>query len=74
MKVVCIKKYLSTELRYELTYGKTYDIITGKGNYDFATNNHLVLNDRNFIEWYSKDTFITLEEWREHQLNKLDIK
>jgi len=27
MKVVCIKKYRSQGLQYELTYGKIYDIV-----------------------------------------------
>lgn len=27
--------------------------------------------DRGFIEYYSKDTFVTLEDWRQQQLDKL---
>ena len=27
MKIVCIKKYRSTNLMYELTYGKVYDAL-----------------------------------------------
>lgn len=73
MKVVCIKKYLSTELKYELTYGKVYDVIEVVGNYDFIKNNYHILNDREFIQWYSVDTFVTIDEWRDKQLDKLGI-
>jgi len=70
MKVVCIKKYLSTNLKYELTYGKIYETLPKYPN-DTLVDDHRVLCDRGFIEYYNKKNFITLEQWREQQLNKI---
>jgi len=76
MKVVCVKKYLSTNLRYELTYGKIYETLpmpisgTG-GDLTYLSKDYKIKCDRGFIEYYSKDTFVTLEDWRQQQLDKL---
>jgi hypothetical protein len=80
MKVVCIKKYLSTSLQYELTYGKIYETlpmpISGTGGdltYDltYLSKDYKIKCDRGFIEYYSKSTFVTLEDWRQQQINKI---
>ena len=72
MKVVCIKKFKSTNLMYELTYGKIYDTISITG----VLSNYIkykITCDRGFVEFYNKDLFVTLEEWRERQLDKILI-
>lgn len=69
MKVVCIKKYLSTNLKYELTYGKIYETLPKFPN--DLEDDYRIECDRGFIDFYSKDTFITLEDWREQQINKI---
>lgn len=70
MKVVCINKYLSTHLQYELTYGKIYEVLP-KLHVDLLMDDYRIKCDRGFIEYYSKSTFVTLEQWREQQLNKI---
>ena len=67
MKVVCIKKYLSTHLMYELTYGKTYEALTNSDIFD----DYRIKCDRGFIDYYSKSSFVTIEEWRQQQINKI---
>jgi hypothetical protein len=48
-----------------LTFGKTYEVI-----YSFL-NSYLINNDYNKRKWFDKIKFITLEEHRDSQLNKL---
>jgi len=48
-----------------LTIGKIYTIL------DFETESPQILNDTNFIIYYDRIRFITLEEWREKQINKI---
>jgi hypothetical protein len=69
MKVVCIKKFRSTNLKYELTYGKIYELIPKFPN--DTLDDYRIECDRGFVEYYSKDIFVTLEDWREQQLNKI---
>jgi len=69
MKVVCIKKYLSTHLKYELTYGKIYETLPKFPN--DLLDDYRIECDRGFIEYYSKTTFVTLEDWRQQQINKI---
>ena len=71
MKIVCIKKYRSQGLQYELTYGKVYDVLPGCGLSGIDYNNYFIINDRGHREYYSKDTFLTLEKWRDRKLNEL---
>lgn len=71
MKVVCIKKYRSTTLQYELTYGKVYDKLPGCGMQGIDKYNHWIINDRGHREYYPNKTFLTLEEWRERKLDKI---
>jgi hypothetical protein len=74
MKVVCIKKYRSQGLQYELTYGKIYDTVPGTARIASIDNfNYWIINDRGYKEYYSREKFITLEEWRKRQLNELGI-
>jgi hypothetical protein len=73
MKVVCIKKYRSQGLQHELTFGKMYDVLPGcdlKGIDDY---NYFIINDRGYKEYYSKNTFLKLDEWRKRQLSKILI-
>jgi hypothetical protein len=73
MKVVCIKKYFSQGLQHELTYGKIYDTLRPTFSQTELHNNWWIVNDRGHEELYSKDTFITLEEWRSMKLKELGI-
>jgi hypothetical protein len=70
MKVVCIKKYLSTSLKYELTYGKIYETLDTTG-YVFAEDFYRIKCDRGFIDHYSKSSFVNIEDWRQQQLDKV---
>ena len=75
MKVVCVKKYLSTSLQYELTYGKIYETlpipISGTGDSTYLSQDYKIVCDRGFIEYYSKSNFVTIEEWRDNKINKI---
>jgi len=81
MKVVCIKKYRSQGLQYELTYGKIYDTVPSTAFLPELLSdptsidnfNYWIINDRGYKEYYSREKFITLEEWRKRQLNELGI-
>ncbi len=69
MKVVCIKNFLSQGLQYELTYGKVYQLEPTPSWY--GEDNYFIKCDRGFIGTYHKNSFVTLEQWREMELNKI---
>jgi hypothetical protein len=69
MKVVCIKDFKSTSLQYELTYGKVYQC-ESKPNWSID-DCYFIRCDKGYISPYHIRNFITLEEWREKELNKL---
>lgn len=72
MKVVCIKDFKSQGLQYELTYGKVYELLPLPGSPNGPDGEtYFIRCDRGFINSYHKNSFITLEEWREKQLNNL---
>lgn len=73
MKVVCIKKYRSQGLQHELTFGKMYDVLPGCGLKGIDDYNYFIINDRGHKEYYSKNTFLELDEWRKRQLSKILI-
>lgn len=51
--------------RYNLTPNKMYEVI---GEYK---HNYFIINDGNSKSFYDKVQFITLEKYRENQLNKI---
>jgi len=61
MKLICNRYYI-----YELTYGRAYDILG-----DYGKSNLWIINDKGETTFYLKTLFVSLEEWREIQLNKL---
>jgi hypothetical protein len=68
MKVLCVRNFKSQGLQYELTYGKVYNAIKSK----FVSDNMmLVVNDKGNSELYSKEAFITLQQWRTNKINKI---
>lgn len=69
MKVVCIKNFKSQGLQFELTYGKIYDVLP-KPNWA-NPESYFIKCDRGFISSYYKNSFMSLEEWRESQLRKI---
>ncbi len=73
MKVVCIKKYRSQGLQHELTFGKMYDVLPSCGLKGIDDYNYFIINDRGYKEYYSKNTFLNLEEWRSRKLDKLGV-
>ena len=68
MKVVCVRNFKSQGLQYELTFGKIYNAIESKFVSDKMI---LVVNDKGNSELYSKGAFITLQQWRINQINKI---
>lgn len=71
MKVVCIKKYRSTSLVYELTYGKVYDTLPGCGLSGIDDYNYWIINDKGNKEYYMKSKFLTLEEFRNRKIQNI---
>jgi hypothetical protein len=77
MKVVCIKEFKSQHhlspsgLQHELTYGKIYECMN-KPDWS-SDDSYFIKCDLGFITSYHKRNFITLEEWRERQLNEIGI-
>ena len=88
MKVVCINNKVSrldskgfsyTKIDPILVIGKIYEIYMTPVEFEICsvvgivdnkrTSTYEIIGDR----VYDKELFITLEEWRELQLNKLDI-
>lgn len=66
MKWVCVANDISM-----LTYGKIYDNIT---NEFVDTNCILVKDDFGVVsEYYQPGSFVTIQEWRNNQLENLDI-
>lgn len=75
MKLMCVNN-ISMEQGYipPITIGKIYetdelpDVI-----YDIWVEdaNYKVINDNGFSSWELIENFITLEEWRDKQLNKI---
>lgn len=62
MKVQCI------DIGYPgLTYMKFYDVDVDIETVDVV----FVTNDRGFPYWYSTDKFITLEEYRNNQIDRI---
>ena len=74
MKVICIRQDNYTydngqPIDFHLTTGKVYDVIKYDvfGCIKFA----LIDNDAGYSSYHSIDKFITLEDYREQQLNKI---
>ena len=66
MKLICVNT-LSLEEGYipPITPGKIYESI------DKWDDDCKILNDAGFYSWELNDNFITLEQWRDQQINKL---
>lgn len=71
MKVICITNItLSGKKVSGLTIGKIYDVITlNSGNMWLVK----ILDDNGQELWYNDEVVISLDKWRESQLNKLKI-
>lgn len=76
MKIVCNRDFKSAGLQHELTYGKVYDVLPGH-NLPLDKDNWWIINDRGQKEYYFKNIFLTQEDWRDLQLDRVlgnDIK
>lgn len=75
MKLMCINN-MSMEQGYipPITIGKIYETDELPDDiYDIWIEdaNYKIINDNGFSSWELIENFITLEEWREQQLNKI---
>lgn len=68
MKVICIKNYdeVNSRIITILTIGKVYDLI-----YESTKIKYYFVADNDYNLWYDPDYFITVEQWRENQLNQI---
>ena len=64
MNAVCIKNY--DEVNSRTTIGKVYEILK-----DHDSGDGYFVADNGDELWYFSDHFITLEQWREQQINTL---
>ena len=75
MKVVCINNGLPISKtivdRKALTIGKIYEVLDSDILVEFDTGHYEIKNDFNDNKNYNKHLFVTLEQWRNQQLNKL---
>ena len=74
MKLMCVNN-ISMEQGYipPITIGKIYETVP-KSNIGFnwiQEMNYKIICDKGFGTWEFKENFITLEEWRDKQLNKI---
>jgi hypothetical protein len=63
MKAICIKN--SDEVNSRTTIGKVYEI------YEDDSGDEYFVADNGDELWYQSNYFISVEQWRENQLNKL---
>jgi hypothetical protein len=66
MKAICIKNY--DDVKSRTTIGKVYEILK-----DHDSDDEFFVDDNGDELWYHSYCFITVEQWRENQLNKIGI-
>jgi hypothetical protein len=66
MKMICIKN--SDEVNSRTTIGKVYEILI-----DHDSEDEFFVADNGDELWYQSNYFISVEQWRENQLNKIGI-
>ena len=73
MKVVCIEPFKGKEFDINqqggIRYGISYDVV----NRVTFSGGIKIINDFGKQHTYKKSRFITLEEWREQQLNEIGL-
>jgi hypothetical protein len=48
-----------------------YNVLPGCGLKGIDDYNYFIINDRGHKEYYSKNTFLKLDEWRKRQLSEI---
>ena len=67
MKLMCVNNLSLEEGSISpITPGKIYESVDS-----FSNKDYFITNDTGFKSWELKENFITLEEWRDKQLNQL---
>ena len=74
MKVVCINETYKGH-SMDLTYGKVYKVIDQvlKIHWVIKNDTYQIINDKGSLTWYDREVVITMDEWRNKQLNELGI-
>ena len=70
MKVVCNDLSLNDTYIDDITIGKTYDVLYKT---DFFPSLYTLMNDVGIITRYNSRLFISIEEWRNKQLDLIGI-
>ena len=74
MKVVCINDLNEKgEKIYNLTKGKTYDVLNSWIDGNKNKKIYIILDDIEYTVFYDEQNLMPLQQWREIQLNKLEI-
>lgn len=72
MKVVCIdNNACGQEIDPTLKYGKVYNVLDIHYGDSKTCYQYNVLNDLDIREWFNSDRFISLEEHRNNQIDKI---
>ncbi len=70
MKVVCYNLSFNDTYTDDITPGKIYEVVFKS---DFFPLIYTLKNDVGIITQYNSKLFLTIEEWREKQLQKIGI-
>ena len=81
MKVVCIEPFKGKEfdinqqggIRYGISYDVVFCYILLRNNRVTFSGGIKIINDFGKQHTYKESRFITLEEWREQQLNEIGL-
>lgn len=65
--IVCITSDLSSRMKYKITLHKSYEVLS-HDKYDYV---YCIINDIGELTWYDSNMFMTLEEFRNSQIDKL---
>ena len=70
MKVVCHDLAFNDTHIEDITIGKTYEVLHRT---DFFPKLYTIKNDRGIVTRYNSKLFISIEEWRDKQLDTIGI-
>ncbi len=72
MKAICIRKSHPGYCKWDLTPGKTYDVLEqGKDNNKETI--YFIRDDSGEQCWYGKTSVMPIDEWREMKLKEIGI-
>lgn len=74
MKVVCINNKIYPNLQLDKVYEATLQFPLGPNGEKEWEQNYITIEGDTIKNWYDTRYFITIDKWRESQLNNIGIK